>query len=209
MAGHNAAVDVARKRAGALPIVVVEGDLTRAAISAGVDQVAGAVAATEHLIGLGHRRMHTSRSAPLVRGPGPAGGVAVGHGAQRPARGPPPSGRLEPRIRLHRWTADRSRCRDHGGLRQQRPDGPWRTASPPGGQAASPAMSPSSASTTSPEAAYLFPPLTTVHQDFAAVGHQAIAVLAAALSGAELPTPGLLSAPLIERASTAPPRKDR
>lgn len=109
VAGHDAAVDVARKRAGALPIVVVEGDLTRAAMSAGVDQVAGAVAATEHLIGLGHRRIaHIS--------------------------GPPPSGRLEPRIRLHRWTADRSRCRDHGGLRQQRPDGPWRTASPPGGR---------------------------------------------------------------------------
>lgn len=57
VAGHDAAVEVARRRQGSLPVVVVEGDLTRAAMSAGVDQVAGAVAATEHLLSLGHRRV--------------------------------------------------------------------------------------------------------------------------------------------------------
>ena len=53
---HDAAVDAARSRP-ALPVVVVEGDLSRAPLSVGVDQVAGATTAVEHLIALGHTRI--------------------------------------------------------------------------------------------------------------------------------------------------------
>ena len=40
-----------------VPIVVVEGDLTRAPWTVGVDQVAGARLATRHLLDLGHREI--------------------------------------------------------------------------------------------------------------------------------------------------------
>ena len=57
VAGHDAAVDVARSRPGRRPVVVVEGDLSRTPMSVGVDQVAAAAAAVEHLVDLGHRRV--------------------------------------------------------------------------------------------------------------------------------------------------------
>lgn len=54
-------------------------------------------------------------------------------------------------------------------------------------------------------AAYFIPPLTTVRQDFAALGRQAIGSLTAALSGAAFEQP-VIPATLVVRASTAPPR---
>ena len=54
-----------------------------------------------------------------------------------------------------------------------------------------------------PEAPYLIPALTTIRQDFAAVGHQAIALVTAQLSGTQCET-SLLAADLVVRDSTAP-----
>ena len=55
-----------------------------------------------------------------------------------------------------------------------------------------------------PEAAYLIPPLTTVRQDFQAVGQRAIEILRAALG--QVPAPArLIGAELVVRASTAAP----
>ena len=55
-----------------------------------------------------------------------------------------------------------------------------------------------------PEAAYLIPPLTTVRQDFQAVGQRAIEILRAALG--QVPAPErLIGAELVVRASTAAP----
>lgn len=56
-----------------------------------------------------------------------------------------------------------------------------------------------------PEAAHMMPPLTTVRQDFHAVGELAVALLVAALSGKELPDTTPLPAELIERDSVAVP----
>ncbi len=56
-----------------------------------------------------------------------------------------------------------------------------------------------------PEAAHMMPPLTTVRQDFHAVGELAVALLVAALSGEELPDTTPLPAELIERGSVAVP----
>ena len=84
VAGHDAAVDAARSRPGELPVVVVEGDLSRAPLSVGVDQVAGATAAVEHLIGLGHRGSCTSRDQPTGRRPGR---VCAGWRRRCPGRG--------------------------------------------------------------------------------------------------------------------------
>lgn len=56
-----------------------------------------------------------------------------------------------------------------------------------------------------PEAAYTIPPLTTVRQDFAALGHRAVDALLARIAGEEPPRLPPLVPELIVRASTAPP----
>jgi DNA-binding LacI/PurR family transcriptional regulator len=60
-----------------------------------------------------------------------------------------------------------------------------------------------------PEAEYLIPPLTTVRQDFSAIGREAIAMLTAAISGETDQVPSLIDPQLIVRASTAPPGRTR
>ena len=56
-----------------------------------------------------------------------------------------------------------------------------------------------------PEAEFLIPPLTTVRQDFAAVGMRAIEALAMLMNG-QRPAVDLLEPSLVVRASTGPPR---
>lgn len=57
-----------------------------------------------------------------------------------------------------------------------------------------------------PEAAFFAPPLTTLRQDFAALGHGLMATLEHLLAGAETAPPAPLLPELVVRASTAPPR---
>ncbi|TQM63765.1 LacI family DNA-binding transcriptional regulator [Humibacillus xanthopallidus] len=209
VAGHDAAVDVARRRQGTLPVVVVEGDLTRAAMSAGVDQVAGAVAATEHLLRLGHRRI-AHISGPLdwseararldgwrlamTRAGLPAADLLPGDWS--PASGYAAGQRLADDAGVTAVFAGNDQMA-LGALRALREAG---------------LRVPEDVSLVGfddiPEAAYLSPPLTTVHQDFTTVGRQAIAVLTAVLRGDEPPTGGLLPAPLVVRGSTATARTE-
>lgn len=56
-----------------------------------------------------------------------------------------------------------------------------------------------------PEAPYFIPPLTTVHQDFIALGHQGVAMLLDVIKGRERPRYEPITPPLLVRASTAPP----
>jgi DNA-binding LacI/PurR family transcriptional regulator len=57
-----------------------------------------------------------------------------------------------------------------------------------------------------PESAFILPPLTTVKQDFPAVGELAVELLVAALADQELPDTTPLRAELVVRASVAAPR---
>jgi DNA-binding LacI/PurR family transcriptional regulator len=57
-----------------------------------------------------------------------------------------------------------------------------------------------------PDARHFLPPLTTVRQDFRALGTLSVATLLAALEGGEVPLRTLLEPELVVRASTAPPR---
>ncbi len=57
-----------------------------------------------------------------------------------------------------------------------------------------------------PEAAHFVPPLTTVHQDFTQVGHEAVARVVARLAGDDERVPVAPLPWLVERESTAPPR---
>jgi len=56
-----------------------------------------------------------------------------------------------------------------------------------------------------PEAAHFSPPLTTMHQDFAQLGRDAMEVMLAVLTDELAPNPLLRVPQLVVRASTAPP----
>jgi len=58
-----------------------------------------------------------------------------------------------------------------------------------------------------PEAAHFSPPLTTMHQDFAQLGRDALALILAVLADEAAPNPLLRVPELVVRASTAPPRR--
>ena len=57
-----------------------------------------------------------------------------------------------------------------------------------------------------PDAGHFLPPLTTVRQDFDALGRLALAMLVAALEGSEPPVEHTVTPTLVVRSSTAPPR---
>jgi DNA-binding LacI/PurR family transcriptional regulator len=60
-----------------------------------------------------------------------------------------------------------------------------------------------------PEAAYLVPPLTTIQQDFEAIGRRAIEVIKQAIKGEDhQPSPSVIPK-LVVRQSTAPPTRDQ
>ena len=60
-----------------------------------------------------------------------------------------------------------------------------------------------------PEAAFAQPPLTTIRQDFAALGREAVRLIVGAIGGEELPST-LVPPRLVARESTArPPRGHR
>ena len=206
VAGHDAAVDAARSRPGELPVVVVEGDLSRAPLSVGVDQVAGATTAVEHLIALGHTRIvHVAGPADWAEARARVTGWRAAMSRAGLATRKPLTGD---------WTAvsgydvGRLIAADSGVTavfagNDQMALGVLRALHEAGRQV------PDEVSVVGfddiPEAAFLIPPLTTVHQDFADVGARAIEVLTAAISGESASPVPLLSPRLVIRASTGPP----
>ena len=203
VAGEDDAVTLARNRMVSVPVVVVEGDLTRADWTVGVDQVAGARLATRHLLDLGHREiMHVAG----------------------------PSNWSEARARRDTWRAEMAAA---GLRPLEPIQGDWSAASGfAAGQtiALIPAVTavfaandqiaigllralheagrrvPEDISVVGfdnlPETAFLIPPLTTVRQDFPAVGRKAIELLLSAMGGSEPTHPDLIIPELVIRASS-------
>lgn len=212
IAAHDDAVEVARaQEATGIPVVVVEGDESRARWTVGVDQVAGAELGTRHLIDLGHVDIaHLAGPLDWTE----ARARLLGWQTAMYAAGLRPSKPL-----LGDWS---SRSGYEAGLEVARD--PRVTAV----FAANDQMAigllralaeagravPHDVSVVGfddiPEAAYLIPPLTTVRQDFGAVGRRAIEILQAAIAGAEpgAETPARLIGPrLVVRASSGPPHE--
>lgn len=207
VAGQDDAVELAHSRSVGVPVVVVEGDLSRARWTVGVDQVGGARLAVRHLLELGHREI------AHVAGPADWSEARARRAGWR--------GELQA-LRLRLSPAIESTWSAAGGYEAGRV-----LAADPAVTAVFAASDqiaigvvralaeagrrvPEDVSVVGfddlPEAAYLVPPLTTVKQDFAAVGRRAVATVRAAIDGAEPPPPDLLPATLVVRDSTAPPR---
>ena len=202
------AIEVARTQEDrGVPVVVVEGYEDKARWTVGVDQVDGAALATRHLLELGHTE--------IVHLCGPSAwtetrGRRRGWEEAMHAAGLRPSAPV-----VGDWSA---RSGYEAGLEIARRDevtavfcandqmalGLLRALHESGRSV------PDDVSVVGfddiPEAAYLIPPLTTVRQDFSAVGRRAIEILQAAMSGATGPA-RLISPELVVRDSTARPRR--
>jgi DNA-binding LacI/PurR family transcriptional regulator len=191
-----------------VPTLVVEGDLTRTPLTAGVDNVQGGRLATQHLLELGHR--------------------TVVHVA-----GPP--GWSEAKARVDGWRAE---LEDWGRpVPPLRWGGDWSAASGyaagvslarepdvtavfvANDQMAMGVVAalreagrrvPEDVSVVGfddlPEAPFVSPPLTSVRQDFAELGRRVMALMERVLAGEASPTSDLVPTSLVVRASTAPPR---
>jgi DNA-binding LacI/PurR family transcriptional regulator len=204
IAGQDEAVDVARQRRTSVPLVLVEGDLSRDAWSVGVDQVAGARLATQHLLDLGHREiLHLTgpldwSEARARRDGWRAAMIAAGLRPPEPLSG------------------DWSLARGYAALREVLASGATAVfvandqlalglmcALHEAGRSVPTDLS-LVGFDDQPEAAYATPPLTTIRQDFATVGRRAVETLRRAIAGEPGLPQSLVQPELVVRASTAP-----
>ena len=212
IAAHDDALEVARaQEATGVPVVVVEGDESRARWTVGVDQVAGAELGTRHLIDVGHVDIaHLAGPLDWTEARARLLGwqtamYAAGLRPSKPLRGDwsARSG-YEAGLEVARDT----RVTAVFAANDQMAIGLLRALAEAGRAV------PHDVSVVGfddiPEAAYLIPPLTTVRQDFSAVGRRAIEILQAAIAGAQpdTDTPARLIGPeLVVRASSGPPHE--
>jgi DNA-binding LacI/PurR family transcriptional regulator len=204
IAAQEDALAVVHSANAGSPLIVVEGDLSGRGLSVGVDQIDGARQATQHLIDLGHRAIHHI-SGPLNYTE--AKGRRTGYEETMRAAGLTP---------LENWEGDWTPARGYElGLELAR-KGDATAVFVANDQMAIGVLHafaeaglrvPDDVSVVGfddiPEAGYLNPALTTVRQDFQAIGQKAIDLVTATLDGSTTSVP-LLPPELIIRDSTAP-----
>ncbi|MGV9796560.1 LacI family DNA-binding transcriptional regulator [Mycobacterium sp. NPDC003449] len=202
IAAQEEALDVAHSVDAGSPLIVVEGDLSGRGLSVGVDQIDGARQATRHLIDLGHRVIdHVAGPSNWTE----AKGRLAGYEETMRAAG------LTPRVsfegdwtpacgyRIGRELARRGESTALFVANDQMAIGVLHAFAEAG------ISVPRDVSVVGfddiPEAGYLNPALTTVRQDFHAVGRGAIDLVMATLDGVSVDVP-LLGPELIIRDST-------
>jgi DNA-binding LacI/PurR family transcriptional regulator len=206
IAGHDEALEVARSRSARTPFVIVEGDLSRARRTVGVDNLAGARIATRHLLDLGHTEVaHVTGPMDWAESRARAEGwraemVAAG---LRPLEPVPGDWSAESGYRAGLHLASDTGVTAVFAANDQMAIGVLRALHEAGRRV------PEDVSVVGfddvPEAEFLIPPLTTVRQDFERIGRQAIAMLTDVISGETDQVPSLIDPVLVVRASTAPP----
>ena len=204
IAARADALAVVHSADAGLPLIVVEGDLSGRGLSVGVDQIDGARQATQHLIDLGHRAIyHVSGPMGWTEAEGRLTGyedamraaglapLAPFEGDWNPARG----------YELGRELAKHADMTAVFVANDQMAIGVLHAFAEAGLRV------PDDVSVVGfddiPEAGYLNPALTTVRQDFQAIGQKAIDLVTATLDGSTTSVP-LLPPELIIRDSTAP-----
>jgi DNA-binding LacI/PurR family transcriptional regulator len=196
------ALAVVRSEATSIPLIVVEGELSGRGLSVGVDQTEGARLATQHLVDLGHGDIiHVS--GPLTWTEARArrsGYVEVMHAARLPVRADLEGDWTPARgYAIGRELVSRNDFSAVFVANDQMAIGILHAFAEAG------ISVPGDVSMVGfddvPEAAYLNPALTTVRQDFHAVGQRAIELLTAVIDGVSHATP-LLAPELIVRDST-------
>ncbi|WP_210428855.1 LacI family DNA-binding transcriptional regulator [Nocardioides eburneiflavus] len=205
----NDAVEVARaQEQWGVPVIVVEGDPANARWTVGVDQVAGAELGTRHLIELGHTDIvHLAGPQEWTEARARLRGWqdAMYAAGLRPSQHVTGDWSAASGFELGRGIAERQDVTAVFCANDQMALGLLRALSEAGRAVPT---GPRGVSVVGfddiPEAAYLIPPLTTVRQDFEAVGRRAIEILRAALAGEAGPD-RLIKPELVVRASSAAP----
>lgn len=206
------AVEVSRAQEHlGVPVVVVEGDPTRTRWTVGVDQVVGAELGTQHLIDLGHTDIvhlagpldWTEARARLLGWQNAMYGAGL-----RPSQPVTGDWSAASGFEAGRDIATRGEVTAVLCANDQMALGLLRALHEAGRTVPSGARGVGGVSVVGfddiPEAAYLIPPLTTVRQDFRAVGQRAIEILQAALADGPAPD-RLISPELVVRTSSAAP----
>ena len=207
---HQEALALAQSLTIGVPLVLVEGDLSAAPLTAGVDQVAGARLATDHLLDLGHRS--------VLHLPGPADWLDAGARRQGWATALQDRGAAVPELMVGGDWTSRS---GYQATRAMLAGSPTATAV----FAANDQMAlgvlralhegglrvPQDVSVVGfddvPESGYFSPPLTTVRQDFPELGKKIMALVLRVLAGEPDTSEPRVEPLLIIRSSTAaPPR---
>ncbi len=201
---HRPALALARSLGLSIPIIVVQGVMAGDSLAAGIDQELGAELATAHLIDLGHRHVaHLTGPLDWVEAGQRRAGWLRAHQQRHLLPGPELAGD---------WSA---RSGYDAGLRVA--EDPDVTAV----FAANDTMAlgllkalhergrrvPEDVSVVGfddvPEAAYFWPGLTTVNQEFSLLGRSAVDLTLRALDGEESPAAALIGPALVVRASTS------
>ena len=191
-----------------VPTLVVEGDLSRTPLTAGVDNIQGAQLATRHLLELGHE------SVVHVAGPpGWSEALARVDGWRTELRA------WQREVPPLRWGGDwsaRSGFEAGRSLARERDVTAVFAANDQMAMGLIAALReagravPGDISVVGfddlPESAYLAPPLTTIRQDFAELGRRAMGLVDRAVKGEERPAVDLVPTSLVLRSSTAGPR---
>jgi DNA-binding LacI/PurR family transcriptional regulator len=205
IAPYRPVLDALAQAGPDLPVVVLQAGSAPPGASVAVDQAAGVRLLMAHLTGLGHRRIQH------LAGPGDFIDAELRRGAF--GRALARAGLPVLPVLAGDWSAE-------SGYRAGPQLDPQATAVLCGNDqmafglihalARSGRRVPEDVSVAGfddvPEAAHSLPPLTTVHQDFARTGREAVAVLLARLSGADAPRATRLQPALVPRASTGRPR---
>lgn len=209
IAAQEDALAVAHAADSGVPMIVVEGDLSGRGLSVGVDQIDGARQATRHLISLGHRAIdHLAGPRTWTE----ARGRRIGYEEAMRDAGlevrESPVGDWTP-ARGYAIGCELARRSDATAVfvaNDQMAIGVLHAFARNGLRV------PEDVSVVGfddlPESAYLNPALTTVRQDFKAVGQRAIELVIATLDGATLDV-SLLAPELIIRESTSTPKEAR
>jgi len=208
---HQAALTLAQSLHIAVPLVLVEGDLSATPLTAGVDQIAGARLATNHLLDLGHRS--------VLHLPGPADWLEATARRDGWRLALQERGRPVPKLsREGDWSSQSAYEISRAMLGQS--SQLWGETAV---FAANDQMAlglllalheaglrvPEDVSVVgfddTPESGYFTPPLTTVRQDFLELGRRTMALVLRVLAGELTASVPLVDPLLIVRSSTAPP----
>jgi DNA-binding LacI/PurR family transcriptional regulator len=187
-----------------IPLVTAQGVTRGQAMAAGVDQVAGGVLATEHLLDLGHFRVaHVTGPLDWVEAGQRRTGWQLAHERAHQLPGPELAGDWTARSGYEaglRLASDSSvsavfAANDAmalGVLKALHEHGRGTEVSVVGFD-------------NTPDAAYFWPALTSVTQDFDALGRCAVELMVRALAGEESASAELIAPTLVVRDSTRPP----
>ena len=204
---HQTVLRIAQEIDLGIPTVVVEGDLSRTPLTAGVDNVQGGRIATRHLLDLGHETV-----VHLAGPPGWSEAAARIEGWRAELT------EAALRVPALRWGGDWSAESGYQAGRTLARERDVTAVFASNDQMALGLIAalreagrrvPEDVSVVGfddlPESAYFAPPLTTVRQDFGELGRRAMRLVERVLSGEESPAVELVPTTLVVRRSAAPP----